>query len=323
MRLVFALLAAALLVPAPARGQSAVLQIDRDSLRVGEAFDLVLVVNGGGVVLPPDSTAFDPEISVAMPPDQSTNLNEQGRETTRLTYRAQAFALDSLVVRPVAVRVVNRVDTLVLSTTTATVRMQRLVPNDSTAKLKPARPPLPFGPPLGLLFAIVLAALAAFAYWAWKRRGAPPPPVVAEPERVLTPLETLLRDLDALDRVPQPDGRDVRPFFDSLTEAFRTYLEARLNIPAHEQTSRELVEHLDRMERAGTLQSGATALARDLFRVADLARFADVRPDAQVARVAVDQTRTLGRYLEASREVRIVRGGVPKLAASRPVPTDA
>lgn len=322
MRLVIALFAVVLLVPATARGQSATLLIDRDSLRVGEGFDLVLEVSANGVVLVPDSAAFGPEIAVAMPPEQTTALDDAGRMTTRLTYRAQAFALDSLVVRPVPVRVVNSVDTLLLNTSAATVRMRRLVPNDSTAALKPARPPLPFGPPLALLFALVLAALAALAFWAWKRRGAKPPTANAAPERPLTPFETLLRDLDALERVPPRDGADARPYFDTLTDAFRTYLEARLNVPAREQTSRELVERVDRMERAGTLQPGATALARDLFRVADLARFADVRPGAQAARIAVDQTRTLGRYIESSRETR-VREGVPKPAAARPVPADA
>lgn len=318
MRLALALLVGCLLAPVSVRGQSASLAIDRDSLRVGEAFDLVLGIDANGVVLPPDSAAFGPDVSVAMPPKQTTSLDDQGRMTTRLTYRAQAFALDSLTVRPVTVRVVNSVDTLLLTTSAATVRMRRLVPDDSTAALKPARPPLPFGPPLWLLVALALAALAALAYGVWKRRGQKTPTVVAEPERVLTPYETLLRDLDVLDRAAPSESVDARPYFDTLTDAFRTYLEARLNVPAREQTSRELVERVDRLERAGTLQPGATALARDLFRVADLARFADVRPGVQAARVAVDQTRTLGRYIEASREVRTVREGVPKPASARP-----
>lgn len=309
-----------LLCLAPAAlAQQASLAVGADSVRVGRPVRLTLTVEAQGTVLPLDSAFAGPDVAVVSGPDVQTDLDGQGRLTTRLVYDVAVFALDTLQLPAVPVQVVNSVDTLLLTTAPLRVRVERLVPADSTAALRPAHPPEPFGPPLWA-WVLLAATLAALAWWFWRRRprrAAAPVAAPAEPTR--TPLEALLAALDALDRHPPAPGEDARPYFDTLTDSFRTYLDARLNVPAHDQTSRELVDRFDRLERAGTLQAGAAALARELFRVSDLARFADVRPSAQAARLAAEQARTLARYVEQSRAERahVKRGAPPSLAQQR------
>ncbi len=147
---------------------------------------------------------------------------------------------------------------------------------------------------LALIAGIVVAALATLAVLIWLLarwwRGRPKKfkDIPGEP----ADLRALRRLHDPeLDRLYREGHAD--PYYSQLTEIVREYLEGRFGLPAPDRTTSEILDELGEFN----LEQHRAYLT-DLFRTADLAKFADADvdrgrwlPDRQAAEAFVQTTR--------------------------------
>jgi hypothetical protein len=103
--------------------------------------------------------------------------------------------------------------------------------------------------------------------------------------------------MDRLDRLPAPTGTDldVEAFYVGLSAAVRAYLSDRLNVPAREQTTAEIVATLRDQDR---VSAAARKRIRAVLEVADLVKFADSRPSPSDNETALREARAALRTIE-------------------------
>ena len=314
-----------LLAAAPAaHGQAARASVAAETLRVGEPFALSVVVTsqmGEGVVLPGPGPLGDGSVEVVRELHRSHRFGgtaAPGLRVDSVVIEATAFALDTLVVPPVPVRVLARGDTVRVATASFTIPLAHLVARgDTTGALRPTRPPEPFGWPAWMIAALLAAALAVLglAVYALRRPRAPATASAPRAEAPRTPYALLLDRLSALERAGTPGPDAARAFCIALTDAVRDYLATRLALPAPTMTSAVLAARLDDLERRGATGPGAADHARRVFATADLARYADARFTDGPLRDALDGARALAGAVEAARPTR------PALPSSPPART--
>src|SRR5690606_8120768 len=107
-----------------------------------------------------------------------------------------------------------------------------------------------------------------------------------EARKRLPPYERALMELQELDKSNLLENRQTKEYYSKLTEAVRRYLEDEVHLRAMESTTSELIHDLElRMER------GELKLSREIIdelkvilQRADLAKFANSRPDILTAR---------------------------------------
>jgi len=143
----------------------------------------------------------------------------------------------------------------------------------------------------------VLLALAAMfvAFWLYRRRRrgdddgvvAGPPPRPAH--------ELALEALTRIEASPMLERGEVKEYHIAVSEAVRSYVEARFLVPALEMTTREVVAGL---RRSGKSTANAATgdfidgLARFLDQC-DMVKFAKVRPDGDASRAVLVLARDL------------------------------
>ncbi|HEY7728787.1 MAG TPA: hypothetical protein VID50_10080, partial [Candidatus Eisenbacteria bacterium] len=214
-----------------------------------------------------------------------------GRDVWRWSRRLQGFSLGPIPL-PRAALVVDRpsgsdtiafpLDTLFVDSLTAAAR-------DS---IQPDRGPLSPGLRSVDRFAAaaalaLLAALAAVAVRGFRRRrtprggesdAVPPEPPGVQFSRAL---DSLRGEVDRL-------SRDA--FYERLSGAIRSYIDAETGIPAPERTTREILEALAERGQAGAAARESVA---GLLRRADLAKFARAEDERAGALAALDEARAL------------------------------
>ncbi len=293
-----------LILAGPAQAQEARLAVLADSVFVGERFTLAVTVTrpAGAPALfpeiPPGDAeagpllAFgDAEVFAArrLPPRLDGALRVDS-----LVYEAATFALDAATVGPVAVRVVSGADTTTVRTNTVRLPIRSVLPAPE-ADLLPPTPPEPFPSPwpAWLALAFLGLGLLALAFWLWRRvrrgagRSAPRP----------APYPEALQRLSALDAARPRTADAVKAHYVELADLLRTYLARTLGVPALELTTRELTEVLRHDAR---LPEAALSAVRGTLRLADLVKFADLRPDAEAHVAARARAREAIEALEAA-----------------------
>jgi hypothetical protein len=276
-------------------------RVSADSLRIGERVTVSVVAEHGG------------DVEVAFPaadagPGVFGELEVLGRSAPRrravgavqidsVAYTVTTFALDSVRVPPLPVRVIAGGDTTTVRTPARTAQVVSVVGPDAEG-LYGVAPPAPFPRPLWtwLLLALVAAALVGAAYFWWRRGQAPDDPSGARPAADRTPYEAAtarLRQLEARD-LSAPDA--VTPFYVELSQALRVYLAREWDVAAPERTTREVVEAL---EGRPDVPDAAVPRVRAVLELADLVKFADARPAAEDHERALREARSALDTLEA------------------------
>jgi hypothetical protein len=293
--------AAVLAQPSPAR-VAAVVQAD--SVKVGEPFTISLVAehNFSTEVRFPSPEAGplvfgDLEVlSRGDVSDRYLGSAAPGQRVDSVAYRVATFALDSARVPALPVEVIVGSDTVLVST------QQQIVPVTSTVGpeaegLKGLAPLASFPQPVwpwALLGIAILTALAGLVYW-WRQDAEPPAPTEPlEPDPSVSAFE---QAMDRLDRLPAPTGADldVEAFYVGLSAAVRAYLSDRLNVPAREQTTAEIVATLRDQDR---VSAAARKRIRAVLEVADLVKFADSRPSPSDNETALREARAALHTIE-------------------------
>ena len=128
-----------------------------------------------------------------------------------------------------------------------------------------------------LLVLLLAAALVILGWRWWRRRRAAAVEPDGKPSPAVPPHERAIQDLETLHNQKLWQSGKVKQYYTRLTGIVRTYLEGRYGIRALEQTSDEIMREL----RATDMDDRYRNQMRDLFRTADLVKFAKHQPDAE------------------------------------------
>lgn len=129
----------------------------------------------------------------------------------------------------------------------------------------------------GVLGALLVAALAILGWRWWSRRRVTADETGGEPLPAVPPHERAIQDLETLHNQKLWQSGKVKQYYTRLTDIVRLYLEGRYGIRALEQTSDEIVRELRTVELADRYRDELC----DLFRTADLVKFAKHQPSAE------------------------------------------
>ena len=286
----------------PVLAQEARLTVATDTVSVGERFDVSVAIehSEGSTVTFPAVPPGDPEegpllelgdaelfFSERLPP-----RIESGTRVDSLVYRATTFSLDEAIVGPVVVEVIAGGDTSLVRSNTVAVHVRSVLAG-SDANLRPPGPPVSFPNPfwVWVMLAAAAAAVSGLLIWAWRRSG---PGAGRGTPRLQPYPEATIR----LERLQLPEnGPAIKPFYVELSELLRTYLSRTLGTPALELTTREVVHALSSDER---VPERALKNIRGTLRVADLVKFADMRPEDDAHATAFQKTREAVQLVEAT-----------------------
>lgn len=266
--------------------------VSTDSLRVGDPFEVTLVVS---------STPDYPEL--ALPEvTYSGRILETGRQRFRTsTYRdsvilrLQYFAVGDTVLPGVDVRLYGGARDTTIRSSRVPLFFRSVLPDSAdttaTGELRPIKDIYDFARPWWhyALAALLLAALIGGVVWgvrsAIKRRESQVQRTPREIPPFQNPLTELREILDGLSsQVPALRSEDFPGFYVELGNAIRRYMEDVYAITALEMTSFEIIRGL----QAYHAHESLIRATRTVLREADRVKFARFNPTRDMARHAID-----------------------------------
>jgi len=152
--------------------------------------------------------------------------------------------------------------------------------------------------PLWPWFLLVLAALILIgtAWYLYTRRknqvildG-----LSAGPQQ--SPYEAAMSRLNALDNTDLSQKNSETPYFVKLSEALRAYLENRIDVPALEMSTREVLDALSTMHYK--IPGGVPDTVRRVLTLSDLVKFAEYIPPPEESTAALAQAKHAVERLE-------------------------
>ena len=280
--------------------------VSTDSVAVGERFTLSLVAEHGpqtAVSFPsPDAGGvLFGDLDVIQRLTVQQRPGPAGRQVDSVAYEVTTFALDSVRVPALPVRVTAGRDTTIRSAPARTVTVVSVVGPDAKG-MHGVAALAPFPQPWWTWALLALTAtglLAGLVYLWWRRQpDDAPTPVQRVPDDDQTPYEAAtswIRQLEESYDLADPDA--VKPFYVELSNALRIYLARELGVAALERTTREVV---DTLEERPDVPSGATSRIQAVLQLADLAKFAGIRPTADDHEKALREARAALDTIEAA-----------------------
>lgn len=279
--------------------------VSADSVKIGERFTVSLVAEH-----PADATVVFPaaeagpvifeDLEVIRRGPVQKRTRAPGQRVDSVAYEVTTFALDSVRVPALPVKLVRGTDTTLASAPTRTVAVTSVVGAD-TKGLRGLAPLATFPRPLWswmLLGAVVVALLGGLVYAWWRRRAStasPPEPQSTEPDQ--TPYEAATAWMRQLETYDLSDPEALKPFYVELSNALRTYLSRELDVAARERTTREVVQILKHRPDVPTKAAGRVQAVLEL---ADLVKFADTRPSPADSEKALTEARAALDAIEAA-----------------------
>jgi len=294
---------------------SAAATVDRDTMNVGDAITLSLIVQaaaGYQVVDPGVPRVFgDFEVVETLPAQQDPVRGGNTRIVFR--YRITTFRLGQLLIPPFAVAYTDpsgRRDSV--STAAVPTRVQSVFGvGEQVTDIRPLAPQLSL--PGGLVSRIASTAAAAeailvaafVALFVVRRLRRPrAQPVV---ERAPRPVQDALAELMRIAELRLPDQGRMREHYELLAASLRRYVRARFGLSATHRTPREL--RLD-LERAGA-DRAQIAVIYDVLHDAEIARYRHLAPYPSRAREAVRTVLEVMRKAAADEEYQTSAARLP------------
>ena len=255
--------------------------VDRNSIRIGEQILYNIEVETGveDLVVFPEGETFSPlEVLESLPIDTSS-LN--GRLRLLKEYAITQFDSGSYTIPPQRV-IINDQNYF---TDSIPVEVNNVVVDTTKQKLYPIKPPVEvpsaFNFPVWawwLLGFLLLSALVFYFFLRRKRKEAA--------AQMLPPYEQAIFELQKLDESHLLEKHEIKEYYSQLSMAVRRYLDGEVYDHAMESTTGELIAYLEAERTSGKLNlqdSTIEKLKRTLER-ADLAKFANTKPDVLTAR---------------------------------------
>lgn len=271
-----------LLVPFSGKAQEVEAAVDTTSIRIGEQITYNISVEGDAsdMVVFPEGQTFSPlemiesfAIDTSKISDRIVRLNKEYALTQfdsgsyvipqqRVIINEQSFLTDSILIE---------VADVVVDTT-----KQKMYPIKPSVEVPPG-----FTIPVWLWWLLGLLVLAGVAFWFFRRRKKKK----AEAQK-LPPYEQALFELRQLDDSHLLEQREIKEYYSQLSAAVRRYLDDEIYDHALESTTGELIAYLETQRDLGKLKLENTTIARlkVILERADLAKFANSRPDVLTAK---------------------------------------
>ncbi|MFQ5568987.1 MAG: hypothetical protein ACE5G0_04890 [Rhodothermales bacterium] len=303
-----ALLLAVLLTASPARAQRVEAYLSADSVTVGDRFSLTLVAMHGASLTPlfPDPAADDSSFGdldvLGVTTSGGYPIGSGDSRIDSIVYEVTTFALDTAYVPALPVVFSADEDTLSVASGSLFLPVISLVPDEAEG-IQELAPLFEFSTPVwpyALLGMALLVGTGLLLYYLRQKRHAPepePPPPPTLPQ--ISPYESAIERLRTLEATANLNASEqIKPFFVELSDVLRTYLEDRLDVPALERTTRELMHELDGRTVRYKLPGGAPQRVQNILELADLVKFADIKPPPPQSRSTLDGTRTTVDLIE-------------------------
>lgn len=256
--------------------------VDTTSIRIGEQvrYNIAVETDSIDLVVFPEGQTFSPMEMVESYPVDTNRVRDRFRlireysltqwdsgsytiPRQRVTINNNVFFTDSILVQ---------VGTVVVDTT-----KQKMFP------IKPAvEVPSRFFIPKWAWWIIGLLLLAGLGIYLFFRRRKKK----AEAAKKLPPYEQAIFELQELDSSDLLATREVKEYYSRLSAAVRHYLDGEVYDHAMESTTSELIDYLERERKQGRLNLTDQTISRlrIILERADLAKFANSRPDVLTAR---------------------------------------
>jgi len=298
-----------LAIAAPASAQVSVVRVGADSLSVGEWTALVIAVAHDGsrrAVFPDDARTEVPAEAIGIAGDfelleriaSGSKTLRDGNRMDSVVYRATTFALDTAYALP-RVGLASDTDTVAVAGMPLMIPVRSTVPDEATdiQDITPlAEFPRTWWPWLVLLAGLVAAWIVYGRYR--KRTPVAEAEPLPEPEPVEAPLEEALRRLGELAAADVSGDDAMKPFYVELSDILRTYVARRTGVPALELTTAELTRELTGIRHALHIADERVRDVDRILQAADLVKFADLHPGADIARRALEETTVAVRVTE-------------------------
>lgn len=257
-------------------------RLKQDTLKIGEQTTLTLEAQGK-----PDQKVYFPQIGdtltsaiEVLETSEIDSVKQTSTHIYRKTITITIFDTGHYSIPPFQFisETQDKIDTL----ETAPLSLDILtIQVDTTLPVKDIKPiaTLPAPPPdySWMWWLLLLIPIAGIIYYLLKRKKKKiPAPEVKEP-----PKSAHVKALEALDLLEKEQlwqKDQSKNYHSRLTEIVRTYIEERFDIPALEQTSREI---LSMMKRSGTIKEEDYEKLDQLLILADMVKFARITPLAK------------------------------------------
>lgn len=256
--------------------QQIVTYSDRDSVRIGDTFQISYVVKGAyDRLFYPDETTFEGDPVV---------LNvERIRESTSadsLVYTLQNFKNEDVIIPAQAITLRSGDSDTTIYTNRIPIFFKSSL-QDSLSQFRPMKENYGFGSgALPYLLLLLIVLLASTLFWLSKKKKS-----TIEPERSVfigtefeDPLVILKREISELRMQKEiRSHQQADEFYVQLGDAIRRYIKRIYDFPALEMTSGEIVRGL--VENYTT--SGVIEKTRKVLMEADMVKFAKMTPDEE------------------------------------------
>lgn len=261
---------------------------DQDSLRAGDLFTYTLVLEreaGQEFLNYPDQSSFNENVF------QLIDLEHHRVTASRdsLVYTLQFFGIEDTRIPEFDIRVLSQEgDTLTAHSNPIPIAFSPLVV-EGEEQFRPFKPIFEFAASVWpWLIGLLILILAGWLYYNYRQREPEPVPQPAVPRSPLpfnNPLIELKETLDRLSKhLPTKLHEELDPFYVSLGDAIRQYLERVYEIKALEMTSGEILRALQRL----SVDRDLVRSCRIVLGQADMVKFARFEPEPDDVRKALD-----------------------------------
>lgn len=257
--------------------------VDRDSIRVGEAFTYSVVLEGEYSLLTyPDQNTFNGNVEVL-----SRQRFQISSRKDSLVYNLQYFDVEDLIIpsQEIVLNVAGN-DTTVQTSRVPLFFKTTLAEEDD--EFRPLKPIFDFARDwwlyiIGLLLLALIGWFAYKYYLQYMRNKKKAPAPAFSPVPFVNPIKTLKKKLRELEgEIVKDTPEENERFYIQIGDAIRLYLKQVYLFNALEMTTGEIINHLQNENVSFELLKSAKKVLYE----ADVVKFANFNPDIEQKRTA-------------------------------------
>lgn len=268
-------------MPAGVQAQEVTASVDTTNIKIGEqiTYRLSVETEENNLVVFPEGQTFSPLEMIEVYAIDTSEIGDRQRlireyaltqfDSGRYMIPGQRVLIGDREFRTDSFAVV--VNDVLVDTT-----KQKMFPIKPSVEVPPA-----FKIPTWLWWVLGLILLGVVGYLLYRSRKKR-----KEAAQKLPPYEQALFELKQLDDSHLLEQRELKEYYSQLSAAVRRYLDGEIYDHALESTTNELITYLEAERDRGRLKLENTTIARlkEILERADLAKFANSRPDVLTAK---------------------------------------
>ncbi|SHG64628.1 hypothetical protein SAMN05444483_12017 [Salegentibacter echinorum] len=255
--------------------------IDSSEIKIGEqiTYNIEVETDSTKLVVFPEGQTFNPMEMVESLGADTTKIEDRFKLLKK--YKLTQFDSGSYSIPQQKVIIQDRQ----FQTDSFLVEVANVKVDTSRQKMYPIKPavkvPEAFSIPTWVWWLIAFLLVLGIVFYLLRRRKKKKE---AEPE--LPPYEQAMLALQQLDNSSLLEDKEVKEYYSQLTFSIRKYLDRKIYDRALESTTSELITYLELRKEAGdlSLKDKSVQDLQLILRRADLAKFANSRPDVITAK---------------------------------------